>query len=441
MKEFFPTDYLHPLSLAYWRYTLWRSQYFAPSRLQALQWNLLSRLVRHCRERVPYYQEHLGNLRIRRLEDLLEIPILKKDAVWHHFEEFKAQDFSHYRPRPIRTSGTTGSPLTVYWDKGSNIMELACQWRHMSWQGYRLGQTMLDLRGRLMDTPLGYRWHAACRVLEMTTDGIDEVRIVELARLVRRFKPVLWRGHPLSLYIFCKCLEEAGIQDLKPLAIVSCSESLLPSQREFIGDFSGVRVCDSYGLSEHNALITQCLQGGYHIHAEYGLVEILRPDGEPAKPGEEGRIVATGLHSRAFPLLRYDTGDTAVVSDRVCPCGRTLPLVEEISGLRDDYLLSSSGDWVSGLRRAIFGLSGIRFSQLVQSQPNSVEVYLVPTPDYVDQVGRDLVRVLKLRLGEEMIVSVHLVDRVPIRDRSKYQFVVNRLDRTAFAPQDMSVFS
>jgi len=441
MTKFYPTDYLHPLSLAYWRYTLWRSQYYSPQRLESLQWHLLSRMLQHCRDKVPYYEKHLGSLRIERLEDLSAIPILNKDTVWQHPNEFKARDFKRYQPRPIRTSGTTGSPRTVYWDKGSNVMELACQWRHMSWLGYRLGQTILDLRSKFFDNPLGYRWHAGCRVLAVSTDGIEAAGIVDLAQLVRRFKPVLWRGHPLAIYTLCKCLKEAGIQDLKPSAVVSVSESLLPPHREFIEAFSGVKVCDSYGLKEHNALITQCPEGGYHVNVEYGRVEILRSDGEPAKPGEEGLIVATGLHNRAFPLLRYDTGDTAVASDRVCPCGRTLPLVEKISGLRADYLLDSRGKWVSGLRINVYDLSGIRFSQLVQSQPETVDVYLVPAPDYEDRVGQDLIRDLKRKLGQEMIINVHLVDQVPIRDRPKFQFVVNRLDRTAFPRHDMNEIS
>ncbi len=438
MTTFHPTDYLQPLDLAYWRYTLWRSQYYSTQKLESLQWQLLSRMLEHCKHEVPYYEKHLGTSRIQRLEDFSAVPILNKETLWKVSDELRARDFRRYRPRATRTSGTTGSPRTVYWDKGSSVMELACQWRHMSWLGYRLGQTLLDLRSKVIDDPPGYQWHGACRVLAVTTDDLDANAIVEMAQLVRRFKPVLWRGHPLSIYTFCKYLEEAGIQDLKPSAVVSCSESLLPAQREFIEAFSGVRVCDSYGLKEHNALITQCPEGGYHICVEYGHVEILRRDEEPAKPGEEGRIVATGLHNRAFPLIRYDTGDMAVASDRICSCGRRLPLVEKISGLRADYLLDSRGNWLSGFRLNTFELDGIRFSQLVQSQPDSVDVYLVPAPDYKNSVGEDLVHGLKRKLGKEMIINLHLVHQVPIRDHLKFQYVVNRLDRVAFPRDDMS---
>ena len=100
MTAFYPTDYLHPLSIAYWRYTLWRSQYYSPQRLESLQWHLLSRMLQHCRDKVPYYEKHLGPVRIERLEDLSAIPILNKDTVWQHPDEFKGRDFKRYQPLP-----------------------------------------------------------------------------------------------------------------------------------------------------------------------------------------------------------------------------------------------------------------------------------------------------------------------------------------------------
>ena len=42
---------------------------------------------------------------------------------------------------------------------------------------------------------------------------------------------------------------------------------------------------------------------------EYGVTEILRPDGAPCAPGEVGEIVGTGFNNYALPMLRYRTGD------------------------------------------------------------------------------------------------------------------------------------
>lgn len=54
---------------------------------------------------------------------------------------------------------------------------------------------------------------------------------------------------------------------------------------------------------------------GYRIDTETYYYEILKMDSdEPAEPGELGRIVITDLFNYAFPILRYDNGDTAVAT-------------------------------------------------------------------------------------------------------------------------------
>ena len=65
---------------------------------------------------------------------------------------------------------------------------------------------------------------------------------------------------------------------------------------------------------------------GYRIDTETYYYEILKMDSdEPAEPGELGRIVITDLFNYAFPILRYDNGDTAVARKRmvassfICP--------------------------------------------------------------------------------------------------------------------------
>ena len=102
---------------------------------------------------VPYYRDLFARLRLHRadftsLEDLSLIPILRKDTLLDYQEQFKADEFAKYRPREIRTSGTTGTPLKVYWDLDSNILELTCMWRHFSWAGWRLGEPFLDIHSR-----------------------------------------------------------------------------------------------------------------------------------------------------------------------------------------------------------------------------------------------------------------------------------------------------
>jgi hypothetical protein len=69
-------------------------------------------------------------------------------------------------------------------------------------------------------------------------------------------------------------------------------------------------------------------------------------DGLPAGPGKVGRLVVTDLNNRAFPLLRYETGDLAVASG-----GRHggWQLVERIEGRSSEVLHLPDGRILSAV--------------------------------------------------------------------------------------------
>jgi phenylacetate-CoA ligase len=237
----------------------------------------------------------------------------------------------------------------------------------------------------------------------------------------------LWRGHSKALYHLCRLFDETGIRDVKPGCIVPVGSALLPYERSFMERWAGVPVGGSYGLTEHTVLMCQCPEGNYHIASEYGIVEILKDDGTPAKPGEEGRIISTGLHNLAFPLLRYDTGDCAVASDEACPCGRTLPIVKELIGRADDRVIDRNGRKVSSLHRMFRYADGIRSSQIVQTEAGAIDVYFIPAKGYDEGVRSRLAEAFYNELGEDMEVRFHIVKELPFPGTNKFKFAINRL--------------
>ena len=426
-------DFLSP-KIPLWWLRLRRSQYYSEKKMQALEWRLLARILDQCFENSPYYRKRFVEWGLHRadfqsLDDLVKIPILTKEELREHMSMFRTADYERYRPCKQVTTGTTGKPLTVYWDLDSNILEFVCMWRSFSWSGYKIGQPFLDLRSRVMNAPKGYLWNWKCRGLEMSSDHMTPQDVEMIAGVLERYRIKLWRGHPAAICHMLHLFETKGRSYRKPKCICVSSEALLPRQRDYIESQTGVPVCDHYGLTEHNAFISQCPQGGYHIAREYGIIEILREDGTPAAPGEEGRIVATGLHNKAFPLLRYETGDYAVQSDKRCSCGRTLPLVESLTGRISDRLLTTDGRWVSGLQFVLDSVRNIRTAQLVQREEGTLDVYFVPTPSYTRDCEASVISDLKEKLGRDMEIHIHLVERVPFSATGKFKMVVSKLDR------------
>src|SRR6185437_7676900 len=132
---------------------------------------------------------------------------------------------------------------------------------------------------------------------------------------------------------------DRGITSIRPVAVITSSETLSADVRRTIEDAFACPVFDHYGAAEMAAFITQCAAGAYHCNSDYGVVELLR-DGHAVAPGEMGEIVATGFINPVMPFIRYATGDLAVRGAARCPCGRGFPILRRILGRMDDVLIT-----------------------------------------------------------------------------------------------------
>ena len=143
---------------------------------------------------------------------------------------------------------------------------------------------------------------------------------------LKKIEPVFIDSYPSAIFSIGKFLLDRGIEaGIAPKAIITSSETLLDNQREVIEKAFHSRVFDQYGSAEMVGFINQCEKGSYHINPEYGIVEIIKEDGEPAKDGEPGELVCTGFVNSTMPLIRYKTGDSAIA------CEDMMPLWEGIS--------------------------------------------------------------------------------------------------------------
>jgi phenylacetate-CoA ligase len=103
----------------------------------------------------------------------------------------------------------------------------------------------------------------------------------------------------------------------------------------------GITAHEHYGLTEliGPGVVSECSYKKLHINADHFLPEIINPDtGETLGFGEEGELVFTTLTKEAFPAIRFRTRDLAWISDDVCECGRTLPIMSRIKGRSDDMM-------------------------------------------------------------------------------------------------------
>lgn len=111
-----------------------------------------------------------------------------------------------------------------------------------------------------------------------------------------------------------------------------------------------VEVWQHYGLSEipGPAMAHECRERSFlHMNDDHLLPEVVDPvTGKGLEAGNAGELVLTTLSARAFPLIRFRTGDMARIIQEPCPCGSSLERIEWLR-TRSDGLMVVSGIKIS----------------------------------------------------------------------------------------------
>jgi phenylacetate-CoA ligase len=417
------------------------SQWWPPDRLEALRIDRLRRLLARAGEHVPYFRalfEELGfhPEEVSSTRDLQRLPFLTKAVIRAEGERMKSE--AAVGLARFNTGGSSGEPLIFFIGNERVSHDVAAKWRATRWWNVDIGDPeivvwgspieltsqdrMRQLRDRLMRT----RLLPAFEMSEANLDGFVET--------IRRFRPAMLFGYPSSLSLIARHAEKRGqvMNDLGIKAAFVTSERLYDHQRDDLARVFGCAVANGYGGRDAGFIAHQCPEGGMHITAEDLIVEIVDPDGNVLPTGEAGEVVTTHLATADFPFIRYRTGDVAVMSDQACPCGRSLPLLEEIQGRSTDFVVAADGTILHGLALIypIRDIPEVAAFKVVQETRGRVIVQIVPGDGCGRDVDATIVAGIKARLGEGVDVLVERVAEIS-RDKSgKFRYIVSYVDIT-----------
>ena len=396
------------------------AQWLPPERLRDLQWRRLERLLRHAHGRSPLHRARFKQAGavpedIRSLDDLRRLPVTTREDL-RQPDALLAEGFPRGRLRSSMTSGSTGRRTTSYFDERAWVLtkyllklraRRACGMR--PWDRVALFQE---------DAPERPSFGPGTRSQAFTIHRPIE----EILPDVLRFGPAVLYGFP---GYFLRLAGAAGGR-LRPRLVFTSGELLDPATRRGVESGLGAPVYDVYGCTEVKEIAWECpAREGYHVNADWVLVET---DGAPGRPG---RLLVTSLANFAMPLLRYQVGDTGVVLEGRCPCGRGLPLIRPTLGRSVDYLDLPDGTTIApySLTCAVEAVEGMRQYQFVQMERDAVELRVVPNEDFGDASRQALHAALRPVLPG-VAVRVELVPAIPAEPSGKYRIVQSRVDRS-----------
>ena len=422
-----------------------KNQWLSPKELEDMQWRRLGTLLSQIELHVPYYQDVFRRVGIRPEDiqspaDFQKVPLLTKEIIRRAGNLMISKDPMR-RGDASSTGGSTGEPLHFYVDASAGPVRRANTMRGYRRAGIDIGDRQSLLWGMPLDVPLRERLVNAVRNyfnnhLYLSTFDMSDGMMFRYASQLRAFKPHLFTAYPSALALFAGFCRSRGITDIRPRAIISSGEQLFESQREIIEAVFGCRVFNRYGNREFGNVAQECGEHhGLHVMSDLFYVEILAENAEPANEGDVGEIVVTDLLNYYMPFVRYRTGDLAVSTGRVCPCGSGFPLLERIEGRSFDAIVTPDGKRVGGffwtwLSRAV---PGIRKFQIEQRERSGIVFRFVPDSDWRDEYERELEKKIKENCGEGFRVTFARVEDIPLTPSGKSKFIISNMGERLLA--------
>ncbi len=416
-----------------------RDEYLSIDELREYQNIRLRQLIKFAYETVPYFQEVMQKRKLKpddihTQEDLVKLPLLTREIVKTNIKRLISKKFKFSQLREGHTSGTTGSPLQFYWDLNMCLVNNVVDWRQKIWAGVIYGDKYALVLGRVIvpisqKNPPFWRMDYLHNQLWLSAFHMSEENLKFYVNKLRRFRPKAIEGYPSTVYILAKYMQSRN-ETLPLKAVFTSSETLYEFQRDTIEKAFQCKIFDFYGLAERVVFATECEKHkGHHINLDYGIMEIVNDKGEPVNEGEMGWIVGTSLHNFGMPFIRYKTNDIIRYRLKKCSCGRSFPLIEDITTKAEDIIVTNDGRFISPsiLTHPFKPIHGIKKSQIIQEDTKNVVLKIVKDKDFSEEQIQRLISGLKVRLGNDMNIHIEYVNEIPLTVSGKFRWIISKV--------------
>jgi phenylacetate-CoA ligase len=306
---------------------------------RAYQERWVRALVAHAWRRAPGVRRRLeaAGLRpagVRTLADLQRLPVLKKAAM---------PDLQRADPPFGGFAAVSGEDLGAVFVSPGPIYEPFARREWSPWRtetaayagGFRPGDVVVNTFLYQL-TPAAHLFDRGLALLGCTVVPTGPGNVEVQVRAIRDLGVTGYVGTPSFLMAILAHAAEKGLGRL-PLEVAQVGAEALPaSLRRTLEEEHGILTRQGFGTADLGIIAYECPEAdGMHVMEDV-VLEICDPEtGVPLPAGETGEIVCTVNH-RAYPMIRFGTGDLSVVTEAPCPCGRTSPRMLGWRGRTDE---------------------------------------------------------------------------------------------------------
>ena len=335
---------------------------------------------------------------IRSLADVRKLPFTVKDDLRQNYPFGLLTVPQDEIVRMHCTSGTTGNPAAVLYDRHDLDSWANLIARSLYATGARPSDVFQNMSGYgLFTGGLGFQYGA--EKLGMMTIPAAAGNSKRQIKLMRDFGTTCAHSVPSYLGRLHAVFAEQGLdpaRDTQLKRLFIGAEPHSEETRRRIQEMFGCKAYNSFGMTEMNgpgvAFECEC-QADMHVWEDCYLIEIVDPETlEPVPDGTEGEMVLTTLDRHAMPLIRYRTRDLTRIIPEPCACGRTHRRIARITGRSDDmFIIKGCNVFPIQIERVLMRIPNVANDYLITLDTNEegdtmlVQAELAPdsfTDDY-----------------------------------------------------------
>jgi phenylacetate-CoA ligase len=360
----------------------------------------LHTVIAHAYQTCPYYtqlfdQHGLSPQMITTPADLKRIPLLSRQSVRRYFYDLCSDRVDVRRSFLQKTSGSTGEPVTIvssYQQMLDGDIVLSIFIRPY---GLELGHFSEDRTSLILVTDFPTSQSYTYRqplfnfspLYKLNIHGRHWETLSAPLQFINQHQPPLITGLPEHLYALYQLARREDPKQgypLQPRLLLSGGNTLRANIKHDLETFFQIPTVDFYASKELGHVAATCPENsGYHIN-EGIILEVVDPQGEPVPVGERGEIAVTSLRHFSMPLIRYTIGDYGRLASAPCPCGNYWPLLLELEGRSNQFLVKPDGTLLHpySFLKLLNRLSLAQY-QVIQQRPDQITVkYILDHEDH-----------------------------------------------------------
>jgi phenylacetate-CoA ligase len=406
-----------------------------------LQNKKLKKILLHSFRNVPYYSRIFRKINLVKnnhvdLKNFNEIPILTKEIIRNNFEKLKSRDVKYNSRKPyLNTSGgSTGEPVKFIQDKDTWTKGMAGKWLFYSFITNKYPCKQIKLWGSERDVLIGgygfkgilKNWIYKRKYLNSFKMSPRNMR--KYVEEINSYKPVIIEAYVQSIYELSRYIQENKLEVYSPQGVITSAGTLYPEMKKLIKEVFGCKVFNRYGSREVGDMACSCEKDeGLHINIFSHYFEILNDKMKPCKTGEFGKVYVTTLDNYSMPLIRYDIGDIAVSSDKVCSCGRGLPLIASVMGRDVNLFKTKKEELIDGefFTHLFYHKSWVNKFQVIQKDYDLIHIEIVGDECSYEQ--KSIEKQIKVVMGNDCKIKWEFTNEIEPTKSGKYLYTISEI--------------